>query len=54
MNNLKTIGISALAGSLAICSANAAEVSVTGGLAVTYTHQDTKEVTGNPMGCKRN
>ena len=50
MNNLKKIGVSALAGSMAVCSANAAEVSVTGSLAVTYTGQDTKEVTGNPMG----
>jgi outer membrane protein OmpU len=50
MNKFKTIGASALAGSLAVCAANAAEVSVTGGLAVTYTHQDNTEVTGNPMG----
>jgi len=50
MNNFKKIGVSALAGSLAVCSANAADVSVTGSLAVTYTNQDTTEVTGNPMG----
>ena len=50
MNNFKKIGVSALAGSLAVCSANAAEVSVTGSLAVTYTNQDTSEVTGNPLG----
>jgi outer membrane protein OmpU len=50
MNNLKKIGVSALAGSMAVCSANAAEVSVTGSLAVTYTSQDTTETTGNPMG----
>jgi len=50
MNNFKKIGVSALAGSLAVCSANAAEVSVTGSLAVTYTNQDSTEVTGNPMG----
>ena len=50
MNKFKTIGASALAGSLAVCAANAAEVSVTGGLAVTYTHLDSKEATGNPMG----
>ena len=50
MNKFKTIGASALAGSLAVCAANAAEVSITGGLAVTYTHQDNTEVTGNPMG----
>ena len=50
MNNLKKLGVSALAGSLAVCSANAAEVSVTGSLAVTYTNQDTTETTGNPLG----
>jgi outer membrane protein OmpU len=50
MNNFKKIGVSALAGSLAVCSANAAEVSVTGSLAVTYTNQDTSETTGNPLG----
>jgi len=50
MNNFKKIGVSALAGSLAVCSANAADVSVTGSLAVTYTNQDTTEVTGNPLG----
>ena len=50
MNNLKKLGVSALAGSLAVCSANAADVSVTGSLAVTYTNQDNSETTGNPMG----
>src|SRR5210317_1049649 len=50
MNKFKTIGASALAGSLAVCSANAADVSVTGSLAVTYTSLDNKEATGNPMG----
>ena len=50
MNNFKKIGVSALAGSLAVCSANAADVSVTGSLAVTYTNLDKTEVTGNPMG----
>jgi len=50
MNNLKKLGVSALAGSLAVCSANAADVSVTGSLAVTYTNQDTSESDGNPLG----
>ena len=50
MNNFKKIGVSALAGSLAVVSANAAEVSVTGSLAVTYTNQDNTETTGNPFG----
>ena len=50
MNNFKKIGVSALAGSLAVVSANAADVSVTGSLAVTYTNQDNTETTGNPFG----
>jgi len=50
MNNFKKIGVSALAGSLAVCSANAADVALTGSLAVTYTNQDKTEVTGNPLG----
>ena len=50
MNNLKKLGVSALAGSLAVCSANAADVSVTGSLAVTYTKQGAGENTGNPLG----
>ena len=50
MNNFKKIGVSALAGSLAVCSANAAEVSVTGSLAVTYTNQHSTETVGNPLG----
>lgn len=50
MNNIKKIGVSALAGSLAAFSANAADVALSGSLAVTYTNQDTKETTGNPMG----
>lgn len=50
MNKLKKIGVTALAGSLAAISANAADVSVTGSLAVTYTTLDNTEVTGNPLG----
>jgi outer membrane protein OmpU len=50
MNNMKKIGLSALAGSLVAFSANAAELSVAGGVELTYT--DTggnkgNEVTGN-------
>ena len=53
MNNLKKIGLSALAGSLVAISANAAEVSVSGGVELTYT--DTggnmgNEHTGNSFG----
>jgi outer membrane protein OmpU len=50
MDNIKKIGVSALAGSLAAFSANAADVALSGSLAVTYTNQDTTETTGNPMG----
>jgi outer membrane protein OmpU len=53
MNNFKKIGLSALAGSLVAFSANAAEISVSGGVELTYT--DTggnkgNEVTGNSFG----
>ena len=54
MNNLKKIGLTALAGSLVGISANAAELSVSGASVLTYTKQDTTEVTGNPMGMKTN
>ena len=55
MNNLKKIGLSALAGSLVAISANAAELSVSGSVEVTYT--DTggtvgNEITGNSFGAK--
>ena len=55
MNNLKKIGLSALAGSLVAISANAAELTVSGSVEVTYT--DTggtagNEVTGNSFGAK--
>jgi len=55
MNNLKKIGLSALAGSLVAISANAAELSVSGSVELTYT--DTggtsgNEVTGNSFGAK--
>ena len=50
MNNLKKIGLSALAGSLAAFSANAAEMSVSGSAKLTYYNGNTDEVTGNPYG----
>ena len=50
MNNLKKIGISALAGSLAAFSANAVEMSVAGSAKVTYFSNDPTEVSGNPYG----
>jgi len=54
MNNLKKVGLTALAGSLAAISANAAELSVSGTTALTYTSEDSTEVTGNPFGMKTN
>ena len=54
MNNFKKIGVSALAGSLVAFSAHAADLAVTGTTAISYTNQDTSEVTGNPMGMKTN
>ena len=50
MNNLKKVGLSALAGSLAAFSANAVEMSVAGSAAMTYINGDSSEVTGNPYG----
>ena len=54
MNNLKKVGLTALAGSLAAISANAAELSVSGATILTYTSEDASEVTGNPFGMKTN
>jgi outer membrane protein OmpU len=54
MNNLKKVGLTALAGSLAAISANAAEMSVNGATMLTYTSEDVSEVTGNPFGMKTN
>jgi outer membrane protein OmpU len=47
--NIKKIGLSALAGSLAVVSANAVELSVSGKTEVTYVTKD-KGNTGNPFG----
>jgi outer membrane protein OmpU len=54
MNNFKKVGLSALAGSLAVCSANAAEMTVSGATVLTYTNEHTTETTGNPYGMKTN
>ena len=54
MNNFKKVGLTALAGSLAVASANAAEMSVSGATLLTYTTGDGTEVTGNPWGMKTN
>jgi outer membrane protein OmpU len=49
MNKLKTIGASALCGSLAAVSAQAGEIAVTGSASVTYTSKS-NTVTGQPLG----
>ena len=49
MNKLRKIGLSALCGSLAAVTANAGELSVSGGATVTYS-SNSKETTGNPIG----
>jgi len=54
MDKLKKVGLTALAGSLAAVSANAAEMSVSGATLLTYTSEDETEVTGNPFGMKTN
>jgi len=54
MDNLKKVGLTALAGSLAAISANAAEMSVAGSQVITYTSEDPTEVTGNPWGMNTN
>ena len=54
MNDMKKIGLTALAGSLVAFSANAAEMSVSGATMLTYTSEDSTEVTGNPFGMKTN
>jgi outer membrane protein OmpU len=56
MNNLKKIGVSALAGSLVAFAANAGELSVSGSANLTYTNEDLSDTTmpsnstGNPFG----
>ena len=54
MNNFKKVGLTALAGSLAAVSANAAEMTVSGATVLTYTTEHGTEVTGNPLGMKTN
>jgi outer membrane protein OmpU len=54
MNNIKKIGLTALAGSLVAISAQAAEMTVSGATMLTYTSEDGSETTGNPFGMKTN
>jgi outer membrane protein OmpU len=48
MNNFKKIGLSALAGSLAVMSVNAAELTATGGASITFAGQESN-TGGNPF-----
>ena len=52
MNNLKKIGVSALAGSLVAVAANAGELSVSGTANLTYTSEElaASKTNGNPFG----
>ena len=50
MNNLKKVGLTALAGSLVAFSAQAVEMGVSGSAKVTYKNGHGTEVDGNPMG----
>jgi len=54
MNNLKKIGLSALAGTLASLSAQAGEMAVTGSAELSYVSRDSGELTGNPIGMNKN
>ncbi len=50
MTNIKKIGLSALAGALAMTTAHAGSVSMTGSMEVTYTKGSGYQDTGNPLG----
>ena len=58
MNNLKKIGVTALAGSLMSLSVSAGEMAVTGTAEITYTTNDSTGTgatsVGNPFGMKNN
>ncbi len=54
MDNIKKIGLSALAGTLASLSAQAGELTVTGSAELSYVQLDNDELTGNPIGMNKN
>jgi len=54
MNNIKKVGLSALAGTLAALSAQAGEMAVTGSAELSYVQRDNDELTGNPIGMNKN
>ena len=53
MNNLKKVGLSALAGSLVATSAIAGEMSVSGSAKLTFTDRQTASLTGTPFGMNK-
>jgi len=54
MDNLKKIGITALAGTLAsVSAAQAGSMAVTGSAVLTYQQLDSTEMTGNPIGMSK-
>ena len=53
MNNLKKLGLSALAGSLVATSAYAGEMSVSGSAKLTYTDKESGTITGTPFGMNK-
>ena len=53
MNNLKKIGLSALAGSLVATSAFAGEMAVSGSAKATYTDRESSSITGNNFGMNK-
>tara|TARA_Y100000310_G_scaffold26040_1_gene24876 strand:- start:50 stop:1063 length:1014 start_codon:yes stop_codon:yes gene_type:complete len=50
MTNIKKIGLSALAGALAMTSAHAGSLAISGAMEVSYTKGGGKHTTGNPLG----
>ena len=50
MKNITKVGLSALAGALAMSSAYAGEMSLTGSMEVTYTKGSGYQDTGTPLG----
>ena len=50
MNKLKTLGISALAGSMAALSAQAGDPSVSGSANISYVNKEAAQEVGNPLG----
>ncbi len=50
MKNITKVGLSALAGALAITSANAGEMSLSGSMEASYTKGSGYKTTGNPLG----